>query len=91
MKVLTLGATGLVGRNALAQALARQAVTQVIAGMYSWREVTIALKILDEVTSWIVGNRKLGTSNENGHQAFADSRFDRAARSIEFKQLQFIT
>src|SRR5580693_2297693 len=31
MKVLILGATGLVGRNALAQALARPAVTQVIA------------------------------------------------------------
>jgi uncharacterized protein YbjT (DUF2867 family) len=31
MKVLILGATGLVGRNALAQALARSAVTQVIA------------------------------------------------------------
>jgi uncharacterized protein YbjT (DUF2867 family) len=31
MKVLVLGATGLVGRNALAQVLARQAVTQVIA------------------------------------------------------------
>jgi uncharacterized protein YbjT (DUF2867 family) len=31
MKVLILGATGLVGRNALAQALARAAVTQVIA------------------------------------------------------------
>jgi uncharacterized protein YbjT (DUF2867 family) len=31
MKVLMLGATGLVGRNALAQALARPAVTQVIA------------------------------------------------------------
>jgi uncharacterized protein YbjT (DUF2867 family) len=31
MKVLILGATGLVGRNALAQALAQQAITQVIA------------------------------------------------------------
>src|SRR5215467_5529906 len=31
MKVLILGATGLVGRNALAQLLAQQAVTQVIA------------------------------------------------------------
>ena len=31
MKVLILGATGLVGRNALAQALARPVVTQVIA------------------------------------------------------------
>jgi len=31
MKVLVLGATGLVGRNALAQILARQVVTQVIA------------------------------------------------------------
>jgi NADPH2:quinone reductase len=31
MKVLILGATGLVGRNALAQALARPAVTKVIA------------------------------------------------------------
>jgi uncharacterized protein YbjT (DUF2867 family) len=31
MKVLILGATGLVGRNALAQALAQPAVTQVIA------------------------------------------------------------
>ena len=31
MKVLILGATGLVGRNALVQALARPAVTQVIA------------------------------------------------------------
>jgi uncharacterized protein YbjT (DUF2867 family) len=31
MKVLILGATGLVGRNALAQALARPAITQVIA------------------------------------------------------------
>ena len=31
MKVLILGATGLVGRNALARALARSAVTQVIA------------------------------------------------------------
>lgn len=31
MKVLILGATGLVGRNALAQVLARQTVTQVIA------------------------------------------------------------
>src|SRR5690348_12636015 len=31
MKVLILGATGLVGRHALAQALARPAVTQVIA------------------------------------------------------------
>jgi uncharacterized protein YbjT (DUF2867 family) len=31
MKVLILGATGLVGRNALAQALAHPAVTQVIA------------------------------------------------------------
>jgi uncharacterized protein YbjT (DUF2867 family) len=31
MKVLILGATGLVGRSALAQALARTAVTQVIA------------------------------------------------------------
>jgi uncharacterized protein YbjT (DUF2867 family) len=31
MKVLILGATGLVGRDALAQALARPAVTQVIA------------------------------------------------------------
>src|SRR5580692_6810454 len=31
MKVLILGATGLVGRSALAQALARSAVTQVIA------------------------------------------------------------
>ena len=31
MKILILGATGLVGRNALAQALARPAITQVIA------------------------------------------------------------
>jgi uncharacterized protein YbjT (DUF2867 family) len=31
MKVLILGATGLVGRNALAQALAQPVVTQVIA------------------------------------------------------------
>jgi uncharacterized protein YbjT (DUF2867 family) len=31
MKVLILGATGLVGRNVLAQALAQQAITQVIA------------------------------------------------------------
>ena len=31
MRVLILGATGLVGRNALAQALARPAITQVIA------------------------------------------------------------
>lgn len=31
MKVLILGATGLVGRNALAPALAQPAVTQVIA------------------------------------------------------------
>jgi uncharacterized protein YbjT (DUF2867 family) len=31
MKILILGATGLVGRNALAQALARSTVTQVIA------------------------------------------------------------
>ena len=31
MKVLIIGATGLVGRNALAQALAQPAVTEVIA------------------------------------------------------------
>ena len=31
MRVLILGATGLVGRNALAQALGRSVVTQVIA------------------------------------------------------------
>jgi dTDP-4-dehydrorhamnose reductase len=31
MKVLILGATGLVGRNALAKVLAQPAVTQVIA------------------------------------------------------------
>lgn len=61
MKVLILGATGLVGRNALAQALARSAVTQVIAP--TWKPLTkqdklmnpVAPKLellLPEVTGW---------------------------------------
>ena len=61
MKVLILGATGLVGRNALAQALANPAVTQVIAP--TRRRLTkqdklmnpVATKLellLPEVASW---------------------------------------
>jgi uncharacterized protein YbjT (DUF2867 family) len=61
MKVLILGATGLVGRNALAQALARPAVTQVIAPTRKplatqnklMNPVAPELELLlPEVTSW---------------------------------------
>jgi uncharacterized protein YbjT (DUF2867 family) len=61
MKVLILGATGLVGRNALAQALAQPAVTQVIAPtrkpLTKHDKLTnpVATKLeqlLPEVTSW---------------------------------------
>jgi hypothetical protein len=37
--------------------------------MYSWREIAIAFKILDEVTSWIVANRKLSRNGLVGSQS----------------------
>src|ERR1700757_1478038 len=61
MKVLILGATGLVGRSALAQALAHPAVTQVIAptrkplGKQDKLTNPVATKLeqlLQEVTGW---------------------------------------
>lgn len=87
MKVLILGATGLVGRNALAQILAQPAVTQVIAP--TREPLTQADEpggpklelLLPEVTGW--QTRRCNLRNRHNHQE------GRIERSLPFGRSRF--